>query len=166
MRVCFIGHRTIERTEKIILSLKETVLMLIQKGASKFLFGGMCGFDNLAWEVVTELKEAYPFIERVYVRERYQHIDASYKKFLLKSYEDTYFSPELERAGKYSYVERNYEMIDKSTYCVFYYNEKYLPPLKKQSKGLERVKLKRNSGTKIAYDYAIKRKKEIINLYK
>lgn len=54
------------------------------------------------------------------------------KKYLLESYEETYFSPKLEKAGKYSYVERNYEMIDSSTYCVFYYNENYVPPLSRQ----------------------------------
>ena len=46
-----------------------------------------------------------------------------------------------------------FEMIDKSNYCVFYYNANYTP-LKK-----------RNSGTKIAYDYAVKKKKIIINLF-
>ncbi|MBQ7339699.1 MAG: hypothetical protein IJW43_02460 [Clostridia bacterium] len=72
---------------------------------------------------------------------------------MLKFYEETYFPPKLEKAGRFSYVERNYEMIEKSTYCVFYCNDKY-------------VISTRNSGTKIAYNYAVKKKKIIINVYK
>ena len=116
----------------------------------------MSEFDKLSWEIVSEIKQEYPSIKRVYVRSSYQHIDKLYEKYLLKSYEETFFPKKLENAGKYSYVERNYEMINLSTYCVFYYNENYIPQLKNQ----------RNSGTKIAYNYAIKKKKKIINLYK
>ena len=154
MQACFIGHRTIEKKEELILSLKETVVALLNKGVTTFLFGSMSEFDSLSLEIVTELKKKYPYIKRVYVRSAYQHIDKSYEEYILKFYEQTYFPPKLEHAGKASYVERNYEMICNSTYCVFYYNEKHAQ------------ELKRNSGTKIAYNYAIKKKKEIINLYK
>lgn len=101
MIVCFIGHRTIEKTEELTASLKET-----------------------------------------------------------------YYPPKIVNAGKYSYVERNYEMIDSSTYCVFYYNESYVVSLKRQTKRNKFFSSQRNSGTKIAYKYAIKKKKDIINLYK
>ena len=53
-------------------------------------------------------------------------------------------------AGRAAYVERNCEMIDNSDFCVFYYDGKY-------------TAAKRKSGTKIAYDYAVKKKKQIIN---
>ena len=52
-----------------------------------------------------------------------------------------------------SLYERNFEMINKATFCIFYYDENYILP-------------KSNSGTKIAYEYAIKKKKQIINLCK
>lgn len=154
MQVCFIGHRTIEKDEKLIFLLRKTIVTLIKKGASTFLFGSMSEFDNLSWQMVTELKKEYPYIKRVYVRSSYQYIDKSYEEYLLKFYEETYFPPKLKNAGKCRYVERNYEMIDYCSYCVFYYNKNYIP----QSK--------RNSGTKIAYNYAIKKNKEIINLSK
>lgn len=166
MKVCFIGHRTIRKDEELISSLKQTIIDLINKGATTFLFGSMSEFDDLSWEIVTTLKTKYPFIKRVYVRSAYQYIDKCYEKYLLESYEETYFPPKLENAGKYSYVERNYEMIDSSTYCVFYYNENYVPPLSRQPKHNALLLSKRNSGTKIAYNYAIKRNKTIINLYK
>ncbi len=50
------------------------------------------------------------------------------------------------------YVERNYEMIKSSRFCIVYYDETALPTTRK-------------SGTKIALDYAVKQKKEIINLF-
>ena len=166
MQVCFIGHRTILKNEELKSSLKQTIINLINKGATTFLFGSMSEFNDLSWETVTALKANYPFIKRVYVRSTYPHIDESYEKYLLKSYEYTYFPPKLINAGKYSYVERNYALIDNSTYCVFYYNENYVPTSSRRTKNNMLVQPKRNSGTKTAYNYAIKRNKIIINLYK
>lgn len=154
MKACFIGHRTIEKTGELSVALKETVERLIRTGVTTFLFGSKSVFDNLSWRIVTELKKEYPYIKRVYVRAVYRDIEQSYEKYLLKSYDETYFPQKIEKAGKYAYVERNCEMIDSSTYCIFYYDEDYDAPLG------------RNSGTKIAYRYAQKQKKEIINLCK
>ena len=165
MRVCFIGHRTIEKTKEFISSLEETIIGLIKRGCTIFLFGSKSEFNDLSWEIVTKLKESYPFIKRIYVRSAYQHINKSYEEYLLKSYEETYFPTKLERAGKYSYVERNFEMIDNCSCCVFYYNEKYVPLIKPKTKSNKLVTVKRISGTKVAYEYAKKRKREIINLY-
>ncbi len=115
MKICFIGHRTIQKNEELIFSLKQTIIDLINKGATHFLFGSKSEFNDLSWETVTALKPKYPFIKRIYVRSAYQYIDKSYEKYLLEFYEETYFPPRLENAGKYSYVERNYEMINSST---------------------------------------------------
>ena len=165
MQACFIGHRTIQQNEELIFSLKQTIIDLINKGATTFLFGSMSKFDELSWEMVTALKSTYPFIKRVYVRSAYPDIDKAYEKYLLESYEETYLPPKIANAGKYSYVERNYEMIDNSTYCVFYYNENYVATLNQQGKK-HTSPTQRNSGTKIAYHYAERKNKMIINLYK
>lgn len=162
MRVCFIGHRNIEKTDELISLLRDTIVTLIDKGVTTFLFGSKSEFDNLSWKIVTELKKNYPLIKRVYVRAAYQFIDKSYEEYILQSYEETYFPPKLENAGRFSYVERNYEMIDNSTYCVFYYNEDYIPPQNRNTL----LPSSNNSGTKIAYEYATKKKKIIINLYR
>ena len=71
--------------------------------------------------------------------------------YLLNFYDETYFPENLYDAGKAVYVERNYEMIDKSKYCVSYYNEACIPH-------------KRKSGTKIALDYAVKKNKVVIKV--
>ena len=165
MKVCFIGHRTIRKSKELISLLKETIVELINNGATTFLFGSMSEFDNLAWETVTALKSKYPFIKRVYVRSAFQNIDKSYEKYLLELYEETYFPAKLENAGKSSYVERNYEMINSSTCCVFSFDKNYIPTLPRRY-NRNVVISQRKSGTKIAYNYAVKMNKRIINLYK
>ena len=165
MRVCFIGHRKIDKSEELISSLRETIVALISKGATTFLFGSRSKFDDLCWEEVTELRAQFPFIKRVYVRSAYQYISKIYEEYLLEFYEETYFPAKLENAGRASYVERNQEMINISDFCVFYYNTEYKPPLRKQSRSALSA-YQPKSGTKLAYEYALKKGKEIINLYK
>ena len=165
MQACFIGHRNIVKTENLVCLLTETIISLINNGVTSFLFGSKSDFDNLSWEIVTSLKEKFPFIKRVYVRSSFMQIDEAYKKYLLEYYEETYFPNKLKNAGKLSYVERNFEMIDKSSFCIFYYNPEYTPLMKKPCNNMVKPSRLR-SGTKIAYEYAIKKKKEIINLYK
>ena len=154
-----------QKTEELVSLLKATVIELIEKGVKTFLFGSKSEFDELAWEVVTELKVKYPFIKRVYVRAAFQHVDEFYVKYLLKLYEETYFPPKIENAGKFSYVERNFEMIDNSAYCVFYYDESYVP--KEETKKRDILRPTRSkSGTRVAYNYAIKNNKKIINVFR
>ena len=66
--------------------------------------------------------------------------------------------------GKAAYVERNYEMIDNSDYCVVYYDKDYIPPRRKNSKR-DLIEYQPMSGTKLAYDYAKKKNKKVINLF-
>ena len=69
----------------------------------------------------------------------------------------------LVHAGKASYVVRNKEMIDKSNFCIFYYDENYLPPRRGKSNDAL-IHYQPKSGTAIAYEYAIKYKIIIINM--
>lgn len=147
---CFLGHREINESKELRQTVYETVKSLItDKGVDTFLFGSKSRFDSLCLEIVTQLKEKYSHIKRIYVRAEYPYINDSYRKYLLRSYDDTYFPEKLLRAGKAVYVERNYEMIDKSYFCMIYYDSSYSPSTRK-------------SGTKIALDYAVAHKKRII----
>ena len=146
---CFIGHRTIIETDEMKKRLLNEIEMLIKdKNVDTFLFGSKSQFDSLCLDLVTRLKEKYSHIKRIYIRAEYPVISEDFEKYLLKSYDETYFPEKIIGAGKASYVKRNYEMIDKSNYCVFHYNENYTPNHK--------------SGTKIALDYAVKHEKKII----
>ena len=147
---CFIGHREINMTDE----LKEKLHMIIERliteeSIDTFLFGSKSQFDDLCYDIVTETKKKHPHIKRIFVRAEYPYIDESYKAYLLENYEDTYFPKSVLGAGKASYVKRNCEMIDNSRFCIVYYKEDYTPKSRK-------------SGTKIAFTYAEKKKKNII----
>lgn len=163
---CFFGHRKIEETLELRTKLYDTIERLItDENIDTFLFGSKSEFDALCHETVTELKEKYPHIKRIYVRAEYPYIDDHYKAVLLKDYEDTYFPAHMTEAGKASYIERNCYMIDNSRVCVVYYNPDYAPPRRKATrKSLTDRQPK--SGTKLAYDYAIRKCKTIIHLHK
>lgn len=149
---CFFGHRTIDETEELKTKLTETIEKLItDENVDTFLFGSKSRFDSLCLELVSRLKEKYPHVKRIYVRAEYPDITDDYKAYLLKSYEDTYYPEKLHGAGRAAYVERNYEMINQSQYCVVYYHEPNTPATCK-------------SGTKIALDYAAKLRRKIIRI--
>ena len=151
---CFFGHRTINETEELKTKLIEIIENLIVENlVDTFLFGSKSRFNSLCLEVVTKIKDKYPHIKRVYVRAEYPYISEHYKNYLLESYEDTYYPEKILNSGRAAYVERNYEMIDKSHYCIVYYDAPNAPTTRK-------------SGTKIALDYAIKKQKNIIVLPK
>ncbi len=162
---CFFGHRKVPNAVEIKNKVyKEVENLIVNKGVCIFLFGSKSEFDDFCHEAVTELKEKYPHIKRVYVRSAFQHIPDWYEESLLKHYEDTYFPEHMENAGRASYVERNQEMINKSNFCVVYYDENYARPRRRTSK-CDLTNYQPKSGTKVAYDFAVKKKKEIINLH-
>lgn len=165
-KCCFLGHRKITETAELINNL--TVLiesLIIENGVDTFLFGSKSQFDDLCYEIVSTLKEKHTHLKRVYVRAEYADIDESYTDYLLGKYEETYFPEKIRNAGKASYVKRNQEMIDKSDVCIFYYDENYELPQRKASQN-DVTSYKPNSGTEIAYSYATKKNKEVINLTK
>ena len=164
MIVTFIGHRKLQFDNGLRQQLKELILALIDdRSAYTFLFGSRSDFNSLCLEVVTELQKERPQIRRIYVRAEYPYISKDYEDYLLESYDATYIPENVVDAGKAAYVERNYHMIDKADLCIFYYDENYKPPLKPATRGrITREQPK--SGTKVAYEYAILKKKAIYNL--
>ena len=162
---CFFGHRKIDETEELKNNLRGIVEnLIVNEKVDTFFFGSKSQFDDLCHKIVTELKEKYPHIKRIYVRSAFQHIPDWYEDSLLQHYEDTYFPEHMENAGRSSYVERNQEMINKSDFCIVYYDENYAPPKRKNSRR-DLTDYQPRSGTKIAYDYAVKKKKIIINCF-
>ena len=166
MIATFIGHRKIKNSALLTEQIKQTVLNLIdKKQVDTFLFGSRSAFDNLCLETVTEIKQLRSHINRIYVGAAYPYIDTAYESYLLKFYDATYIPDKIENAGKAVYVERNEYMIDKADVCIFYYNENYQPPLKPAT-GKCIISFQPKSGTRIAYEYAVKKQKEIVNLFR
>ncbi len=146
---CFFGHRRIEDNDSLRARLYETIeRLIVDENIDTFLFGSKSEFDSLCHEIVSKIKNKYTNIKRVWVRAEYPFIDEAYKAYVLENYEDTYYPEHIINAGRAVYVERNCEMIDKSSVCVVYYS----------------LGCQLKSGTKIAYDYAKKNNKRIINL--
>ena len=149
---CFFGHREINETEELRTRLCGIIeRLIVDEKVDTFLFGSKSRFDSLCLELVSEIKEKYPHVKRVYVRAEFPVIGDDYKAYLLKSYEDTYYPEKIMNSGRAAYVERNHEMIDNSRFCIVYYDEQNAPTTRK-------------SGTKIALDYAVKKQKHIIVL--
>ena len=85
---CFLGHREINETEELKSKLIEEIEKLIVENlVDTFLFGSKSRFNNLCQEIVTDIKEKYPHIKRVYLRAEYPNISEQYMNYLLKSYE-------------------------------------------------------------------------------
>ena len=146
---CFFGHRTINETEELKAKLIEIIeKLIVEKQVDTFLFGSKSRFNSLCLELVSEIKEKYQHIKRIYVRAEYPDINEQYTNYLLESYEETFYPERIRSSGRAAYVERNYEMINKSHFCIVYYDEPNAPTTRK-------------SGTKIALDYAIKKGKQI-----
>jgi len=154
---CFIGHRKFYGTDETKSELYEIVeKLIVEEKVDTFFFGSKSEFNTISLNIVTKLKEKYPHIKRIYVRAEYQYISEDYKRYLLQNYEDTYYPEKIRGAGKAAYIERNFEMINNSHFCIFYYDELFAPAKYKNIK----------SGTKIALKYARNQGKEIINLGK
>ncbi len=151
---CIIGHREFEKSENLELKIKKTIINLIEKEkVTTFLFGSNSKFNDFCYDIVSELKNVYVDIKRIFVRAEYPVITDEYFKYLKTLYEDSYFYSESLITNKFSHIKRNQTMIDNSDFCIFYFNCNYFPKTKTQS------------GTQLAYTYAIKKQKPIINLF-
>ena len=161
---CFFGHRKIAETEILKIKVYEAMENLIlHNNVDTFLMGSKSDFDSLCRDVVSKLKVKYTYIKRIYVRAEHPCINKDYEKYLLESCEATYYPERAINAGKAVYVERNFEMIDKSDYCIIYFKDSYLPP-KRKNGTRDLFDYQPKSGTGIAYKYAVHKKRTIINV--
>ena len=166
---CFFGHRKIDITDELKTTLyKEIECLIVDDKIETFLFGSKSEFDNICYKVVSDLKNKYPYIQRVYVRAEFEYIDGegsrAYREGIAEHYEDTYYPESVSGAGKAVYVKRNEHMIDNSSICVVYYDENYMPSRRKQSRR-DLTDYQPSSGTGVAYKYAERKKRRIINVY-
>ena len=124
---------------------------VLNKGVGIFLFGGFGNFDDFCHEVVTDLKEKYTFIKRVYICEDYRFVARPSKRPAWLKDEDfeefDYYA--MRYTGFYQRIYfRNLEIIEHSDFCVFYVDEN-----------------RQNSGAGKALEYAKRKKKVLINVF-
>lgn len=162
---CFFGHRKIDATNETRKRLYNIIKKLIvEEKVDTFLFGSKSQFNDLCYQITSELKLDYSYIKRIYVRAEFPYINDDYMSYLLESYEETYYPNNMLKAGGSVYVQRNCEMINKSKFCVIFFDENYAPPRRKKSNSAL-TDYQPKSGTKIAYNYALKKQKIIINIF-
>lgn len=161
---CFIGHRRVGETETLKLRIYSVTEKLIKSGICVFLFGDHSEFNDMCYEVVTELKSLYPKILRVLYRKDYPRADAYTLQFYLDEFDDSICPDRVGRAGAAVYIERNRAMIAQSSVCVFYYDIDYRAISRRYVKN-RIVTRETKSGTKIAYDFAVSQNSKIINLF-
>ena len=149
--VCFIGHREIKDAEVLQSRLPGLLAELILSGKINFLFGDHSAFNRICRETVSELQKKYPYIRRIHFRTNYENPDAYTEAFLLEDCEQSIAIKGISRAGRAAYAERNQYMIRESDICIFYFDENR--------------HMNRKSGTALAYSYACKQGKKIINLF-
>ncbi len=165
MKACsFFGHRDTEQTEELKQKVRETVeRLIVEEDVDTFLFGSRSKFDELCHMVVTELKEKYPHIQRIAylckhetacsvgagmgLKQRIKKLTG--RDVYVPEYEDIRKSDRVNSAGRASYVERNQLIIDDSNIVVLYLIENK----------------NKQSGAKIASEYAQKKRKEIFNIF-
>ena len=150
---CIIGHRDFEKSKELELKVKKIVADLIEKeNITNFLFGSNSKFTDFCYNIVTEYKNIYSHLRRIFIRAEYPIISDSYYNYLKTFYEDSYFYSEKLLNNKFSYLKRDKVMIEKSQFCIFFFNPTYIPKTKTQS------------GTHIAYEYALKKGKRVVNV--
>ena len=156
MKTCsIIGHREIKISNELKENIKETIIWLIcEVGVEKFLFGSKSKFADLCYEIVSSIKQTNEKVKRVYVRAEYPYINREYEEYLLSCYEESFYYDKKLMSSKFNYIKRDEIMINQSDLCLFYYDPNYIPMRKTKS------------GTALAYQYAIKKEKQIINTFK
>ena len=149
MKICScFGHREIELTEKLKKQLYKIYEDLILDDFDTFYFGGFSMFDDLCYEVVSELKIKYPHIKRVFCVTDERYLRYSKQPCWLK---ETPFEEIIYLTLKFDWwymrvYYRNIEMIEASDFVIFY------------------VENSTNSKITKTFQYAKKKNKKYVNL--
>lgn len=143
------GHAKIVNTEELREKLKLIfVKMIVGKDVRNFYFGGLGEFDELCWEIITELKLQFNDIKRIFCLSdpRYKNPSKRPRWINTDDYEEIiYFDLDFDYWYTRIYY-RNCEIINRSDFVVFY------------------VEHSEQSGAYKMMKYAIKNKKRIINI--
>lgn len=171
---CFIGHRnaTLDSIESS--KLYNIIENLILNEVTTFIFGSKSNFDTLCYKIVTKLKIRYNKIERIIYTCKNETAlienNCEQKNSILKKLDGAFYFEKIYQQDanyvyrKNSYIERNKKMIKDSDFCIFYLDKKY-SPIKEQIANKINMSYHANSGTAIAYSYAKKLNKSIINIF-
>lgn len=143
---CF-GHYNVDITDDLKKRTTIEVEKAIKNGFQVFLFGGRSNFDDLVYEIVSDIKsiELKHEVKRVFCFPLYNQIRKPPHWYKRKEYE-ALECPTKDFDWWYTSIYyRNCAMIDQSDLVLFY------------------AKPRENSGAYKTYKYAVKKHKKIIN---
>ena len=144
----FFGHRQVNKTKEIYFKIRDIVENLINGGCKTFFFGGFGEFDLMCYEIVTELKQQYADIKRIFCVTDEKHLNELKRpKWLKEKIYEEYIYLYLKYDYWYTKIYyRNCEIVKNSDFVVFY------------------AKNDANSGAYKILKYAKKIKKPFVNL--
>ena len=128
---CFTGHRNIRKEDegKIREKIREQVLALMAFGITDYMVGGAMGFDMLAAEVLTDLREkegkelkiisALPFLQW---RAKWPQDAMEREDRILEKSDEILISS--DKYSRRSYLDRDRVMVDRSAVCIAYCSRK------------------------------------------
>lgn len=142
----FFGHAEVKNSQEVKKQLYGVIYkMIIDKNVGIFYFGGKGEFDYIGNLVVSQLKKEFGYLNRIYCAESEY---AARKLKTVGEYDKTiYFDLHNVNWQRRIYF-RNEKLVDISDYVIFF---------------VERLE---SSGAGKIYKYALKTKKEYINLAK
>ena len=148
IKICsFFGHRKLEVTDELVIKLKKVILSLITRNkVNTFYFGGYSDFDELCHTLVDEFKKEFPYLKEIYVRPYYENLQQNIVDLYKREFDDCIYLKPKNNFGKFLIVYRNYAMVDKSEYIIFY------------------VKKDKSGGALNTFKYAKNKNKNIINI--
>ncbi len=163
--VCSIGHRNANITSETQTEIQNAIIDLIEnKGVDTFLFGQRMDFEETIYDIVSTLRQKYS-LTRIYYQLYYPDDEEFVAHCCPKYFEKCVYAEEQRNAGYATYIQRNKAMIRNSDYCLFFYDENYLPPRRVFAKRFV-LDYQPKSGTALAYRFAVQQKKEIINFFR
>lgn len=139
----FFGHSKITITNELKNKLY-TILenLIINENITHYCFGGLGEFDELCWQIVTDLKNKYTHIKRIYFTQSTRP-----PKWLKENEYEQIINLDLDYDFWYTRIYfRNCEIVNRSNIVIFYVNHT------EQSGAFKMLK------------YAIRKKKRYINL--
>ena len=150
-KICsFFGHRDVVITEELQKITTAEIIKAIHGGCSIFYFGGYGTFDELCYNIVTNIKNSNPSlpIQRIYCVAQERYLRKRVRYFCREDYDDVIYLPRPFEGWYKSIYFRNCTMIDESSVVIFYAQER------------------ENSGAYKAYRYAKKKKDiSVINVF-
>ena len=122
---CFTGHRILGddfSRKKLAFYIEK----LIEAGVDTFIAGGALGFDTAAEEEVISAKKKHPEI-KLHVYAPCKNQSAKWNVFEKMKYKKLLAAADLVNMPEYDYFdgcmkERNYKMVDASSFCIAYFN--------------------------------------------